>query len=217
MVRTERCRAAFSSSGSWRRSLSQKEPRRDQRPSTCGPSRSRCLSRDREMSNKAAVLHQSQVALLQIPGGHVELLIDFGVVVVHLTQQVHLLVQVLVNQGGKGPGIHFIGQLLLVGGVHLLQGLLQLMVPVQEGFPKLRCQVEICQNTGKHAHGESCLRLHARETWHTGVCAEKSSQKLSAVHHPVWRNVSYILPVVCVCVRARACVDTLFDESPSSK
>lgn len=43
-------------------------------------------------------------------------------------------------------------QLLLVGGVHLLQGLLQLMVPGQEGFPQLRCQMEICQNTGKRVN-----------------------------------------------------------------
>lgn len=37
-------------------------------------------------------------------------------------------------------------QLLMVGGVHLLQGLLKLMVPVQEGFPQLRRQVEICKH-----------------------------------------------------------------------
>lgn len=48
---------------------------------------------------QAAVLHQPHVALLQIPGGLVELLVDFGVLVIHLTQQVHLLVQVLENKG----------------------------------------------------------------------------------------------------------------------
>lgn len=41
-------------------------------------------------------------------------------------------------------------QLFLVCGVHLLQRLFQLMVPVEEGFPKRRCQMEICQNAGKH-------------------------------------------------------------------
>lgn len=40
----------------------------------------------------------------------------------------------------------YLQQLLMVGGVHLLQGLLQLMVPVQEGFPQLRRQVEICKD-----------------------------------------------------------------------
>lgn len=34
-------------------------------------------------------------------------------------------------------------QLVLVGGVHLLQGLLQFMVPLKEAFPELRCQMEI--------------------------------------------------------------------------
>lgn len=40
----------------------------------------------------------------------------------------------------------YLQQLLMVGGVHLLQGLLKLMVPVQEGFPQLRRQVEICKH-----------------------------------------------------------------------
>lgn len=34
-------------------------------------------------------------------------------------------------------------QLVLVGRVHLLQSLLQLMVPVEEGFPQLCGQMEI--------------------------------------------------------------------------
>lgn len=40
-------------------------------------------------------------------------------------------------------------QLFLVGGVHLLESLFQLMVPVEERFPQLCCQMEICQNRGK--------------------------------------------------------------------
>lgn len=40
----------------------------------------------------------------------------------------------------------YLQQLLMVGGVHLLQGLLELMVPVQEGFPQLCRQVEICKH-----------------------------------------------------------------------
>lgn len=40
----------------------------------------------------------------------------------------------------------YLQQLLVVGGVHLLQGLLKLMVPLQEGFPQLRRQVEICKH-----------------------------------------------------------------------
>lgn len=46
----------------------------------------------------------------------------------------------------------YLQQLLLVGGVHLLQGLLQFMVPVQEGFPQLCCQVEICPIRSKNVN-----------------------------------------------------------------
>lgn len=47
---------------------------------------------------QAVVLHQSVVALLQIPGCCVQLLVHFSVLVVHLTQQVHLLGQVLMGE-----------------------------------------------------------------------------------------------------------------------
>lgn len=43
-------------------------------------------------------------------------------------------------------------QLLLVGGVHLLQGLLQLMIPVQEGFSQLCRQMQICASGGKYVN-----------------------------------------------------------------
>lgn len=46
----------------------------------------------------AVVLHQSLVALLQILGGHVQLLVHSCMLLVHLTQQVHLLGQVLSNE-----------------------------------------------------------------------------------------------------------------------
>lgn len=47
---------------------------------------------------QAVVLHQPLVALLQILGGHVQLIVHFCVLVVHLTQQLHLLGQVLSNR-----------------------------------------------------------------------------------------------------------------------
>lgn len=50
---------------------------------------------------QAVVLYKFLVALLQIPGSHVQLLIHFGMLVVHLAQQVHLLGQVLVHKRGK--------------------------------------------------------------------------------------------------------------------
>lgn len=54
-------------------------------------------------------------------------------------------------------------QLLLVGGVHLLQGLLQLMVPVQEGFSQLCRQMEICASGGKYVNKRyeaACMPKH---------------------------------------------------------
>lgn len=50
------------------------------------------------------VPHQSLIALLQIPGGYIKLLIHFGVLVIHLAQQVHLLGQVLVEKKKKKLG-----------------------------------------------------------------------------------------------------------------
>lgn len=47
---------------------------------------------------QAVVQHQSLVALLQILGGRVQLLVHSCVLVVHLTQHVHLLGQVLSNE-----------------------------------------------------------------------------------------------------------------------
>lgn len=47
---------------------------------------------------QAVVLHQPVVALLHIPGSHVQLLIQFGVLIVHLTQQLHLFGQVLMHK-----------------------------------------------------------------------------------------------------------------------
>lgn len=44
---------------------------------------------------QAVVLDQPLVVLLQVPGGHVQLLVHLGVLVVHLTQQLHLFAQVL--------------------------------------------------------------------------------------------------------------------------
>lgn len=64
--------------------------------------------------------------------------------VVKRSQSFTLETQILT---GPPPGLYhlYLQQLLVVGGVHLLQGLLQLLVPVQEGFPQLRRQVEICK------------------------------------------------------------------------
>lgn len=50
---------------------------------------------------QTAVLDQPLVALLQVPGGHVQLLVHLGVLVVHLTQQLHLFAQVL----GQNTGV----------------------------------------------------------------------------------------------------------------
>lgn len=47
---------------------------------------------------QTVVLHQPVVALLQISGCCVQLLVHFCVLVVHLTQQVHLLRQVLMKK-----------------------------------------------------------------------------------------------------------------------
>ncbi|XP_077474497.1 transmembrane protein 180-like isoform X3 [Stigmatopora argus] len=41
------------------------------------------------------ILHQFLIGLLQIPGGHVQLFVNFGVLLVHATQQLHLLGQIL--------------------------------------------------------------------------------------------------------------------------
>lgn len=43
------------------------------------------------------------------------------------------------------PGIPHLDllHLLLIGGVHLLQGLLQLLVPLQQSLPQLRRQVQV--------------------------------------------------------------------------
>ena len=41
------------------------------------------------------VLTQLAVALLQLPGGHVQLLVHLGMLVIHLPQQVHLLSEIL--------------------------------------------------------------------------------------------------------------------------
>lgn len=46
-------------------------------------------------------------------------------------------------------------QLLMIGGVHLLKALLQLMVPVQQSLAQLSSQMEICpEHTCTHTHRE---------------------------------------------------------------
>lgn len=65
--------------------------------------------------------------------------------------------------GGGGSLYLDLLQLLLVGGVHLLQGLLQLMVPVQEGFSQLCRQMEICASGGKYVNKRyeaACMPKH---------------------------------------------------------
>lgn len=72
---------------------------------------------------------------------------------------------ILSSTGGLLANIYHLDlqQLLLVGGVHLLQGLLQLMVPVQEGFSQLCRQMEICASGGKYVNKRyeaACMPKH---------------------------------------------------------
>lgn len=63
-------------------------------------------------------------------------------------------------------------QLLLVGGVHLLQCLLQLVIPVQEGFSQLCRQMEICASEGKYVNKRyeaACMPKH-RQQMQIHVC-----------------------------------------------
>lgn len=50
---------------------------------------------------QAIVLYEPPIALLHIPSSRVQLLIHPGMLVVHLTQQLHLLGQVLKSKRGK--------------------------------------------------------------------------------------------------------------------
>lgn len=60
----------------------------------------------------------------------------------------------------NGGSVHLdLLQLLLVGGVHLLQPLLQLPVPLQETLPELGCQLQVCRRDG--AKNWRCISAHS--------------------------------------------------------
>ncbi|KAF3853792.1 hypothetical protein F7725_014480 [Dissostichus mawsoni] len=90
---------------------------------------------------RPVVLNQFSIAELQLSGRHVQLLVHFGVLIIDMTEEVHLLGQVLEER------------LLLVGGVHLLQPLLQLPVPLQETLPQLGCQLQVCRRDREEPSG----------------------------------------------------------------
>lgn len=50
-------------------------------------------------------------------------------------------------------------QLFLVGGVHLLQPLLQLPVSLQKAFPELGSQLQVCRRDGVKNH--RCFSAHS--------------------------------------------------------
>lgn len=70
------------------------------------------------------------------------------------------------------PHLDFL-HLFLVGGVHLLQALLQLPVPLQEGLPQLRRQLEVCRRDG-------VSRSRAAFVVHGCVCPRWSQEDLLA-------------------------------------
>lgn len=82
-------------------------------------------------------------------------------------------------------------QLLLVGGVHLLQPLLQLPVSLQETLPELGCQLQVCRRDRMKNH--RCFSAHSlaslMDTW--ALCKQlcKVLGLLAEIHF--WRFVPH--------------------------
>lgn len=55
--------------------------------------------------------------------------------------------------------------LLLVAGGHLLQALLQLLVPLQEALPQLGRQLQVCGTEGDMTEGDMKRGLMAGTKW----------------------------------------------------
>lgn len=115
----------------------------------------------------------------------------------------------------------YLQQLLLVGGVHLLQGLLQFMVPVQEGFPQLCCQVEICPIRSKNVNtryeavsvakrGEQ-IELHLCKGYlhtHRSLFVSRSSY-LDLVNHKGIQGMPWDLLVTLLLLNSGSCPTTV--------